>query len=117
MADSSVVKLIALGESVDQLTLLTDIRSSERQFSKAADARKCALELRVEDAGLQRLLAERLYLARRGDGVRPLLDRLTQSDPRLTGARDAGKPLGQGAGTRRGTLHPRCHGIPARRSG
>ena len=67
-------------ESVDQLTLVADILASQQQFSKAADACARALAIRQGDGGLERQLAELLYLARRTAEARPLLERFLRSD-------------------------------------
>ncbi len=81
LAESSFAKLTALKESVDQLTLLADILASQRQFSKAASACQRALEIRKGDGALERQMAELLYLARRIEEARPMLERFMRSDP------------------------------------
>ncbi len=80
LAEVSFAKLASLVESVDQLTLVADILASQQQFSKAADACARALAIRQGDGGLERQLAELLYLARRTAEARPLLERFLRSD-------------------------------------
>ena len=82
LAEASFAKLTSLGESVDQLTLVADILASQQQFSNAADACRRALAIRQGDGGLERQLAELLYLARRTTEARPLLERFLRSDAR-----------------------------------
>ena len=81
LAEVSFEALAGLDESVEQLALLTDILASQRQFSEAADACRRALAIGGADGGLERQMAELLYLAKRFDEARPLLERFLRADP------------------------------------
>ena len=82
LAEVSFTALAGLNESVEQLALLTDILASQRQFSKAADACRRALALGGDNGGLERQMAELLYLAKRFDEAQPLLERFLRVDSR-----------------------------------
>lgn len=82
LASRAFDSLRALPETVDQLQLIADILASQQRFSPAADAHQRALEIRAADPSLARRLAELLFLARRIDEARPMLERFQRSDPR-----------------------------------
>ena len=82
LASRAFEDLRALPETVDQLRLIADILASQQRFSPAADAFQRALEIRAGDPNLERRLAELLFLARRIDEARPLLERFQRTDPR-----------------------------------
>ena len=82
IADRAFASLSALPESVDQLRLAADLLASQQRYSEAADACQRALRLRAGDGMLERQLAELLYLARRADEARPLLNKFRSADPR-----------------------------------
>ena len=73
-------KLASLSESIEKLTLIADVFASQGQFSSAADACLRALEIGGGSGELERQLAELLYLARRIEEARPLLERFYSSD-------------------------------------
>ena len=81
LAEQSFEELASLPESVEQLTLTADILAFQQQYSSAADACRRALELREGSGDLERKMAELLYLAKRIDEARPLLERFYRSDP------------------------------------
>ncbi|MYC68476.1 MAG: tetratricopeptide repeat protein [Acidobacteriia bacterium] len=69
-----------LPESADQLTLVADLLAAQSEFSEAAEAARAALAIRPQDGALERQMAELLYLARRIEEARPLLEKFRQSD-------------------------------------
>ena len=81
LAEQSFEKMAYLPESIEKLTLVADISASQGQFARAADACRRALELGGGSGNLERKLAELLYLAKRVDDARPLLERFYHSDP------------------------------------
>lgn len=82
LASRAFENLRALPETVDQLQLIADVLASQQRFSPAADAHQRALEIRADDPNLERRLAELLYLARRIDEARPMLERFRSADSR-----------------------------------
>ncbi len=81
LAEQSFEKLASLLESIEKLTLVADIFASQGQYSSAADACRRALEIGEGSGDLERQLAELLYLAKRIEEARPLLERFYSSDP------------------------------------
>lgn len=81
LAEQSFEKLASLPESIEKLTLVADIFASQGQYSSAADACRRALEIGEGSGDLERQLAELLYLAKRIEEARPLLERFYSSDP------------------------------------
>ena len=81
LASQAFDNLRSLPETVDQLQLIADILASQQRFSPAADAFQRALEIRAGDPNLERRLAELLFLARRIDDARPMLERFQRTDP------------------------------------
>lgn len=81
LAEQSFAKLVALPDAVEKLTLLADVLASQGQYSRAADACRQALGLNRGSGALERQLAELLYLARRIDEARPLLERFIRLEP------------------------------------
>ncbi len=81
LAEQSFEKLVSLPESIEKLTLVADIFASQGQYSSAADACRRALEIGEGSGDLERRLAELLYLAKRIEEARPLLERFYRSDP------------------------------------
>lgn len=81
LASQAFDNLRALPESVDQLQLIAEVLASQQRFSPAADAFQRALEIRAGDPNLERELAELLFLARRIDDARPMLERFQRTDP------------------------------------
>lgn len=81
LAEASFARLASLPESIEKLTLVGDILATQGEFSSAADACLRALEIGGGSGELERQLAELLYLARRTDEARPLLQRFHASDP------------------------------------
>lgn len=81
LAEQSFEALASLPESIEKLTLIADILASQGEYSSAADACKRALEIGVGSGDLERQLAELLYLARRIEEARPILERFYRSDP------------------------------------
>ena len=81
LAEQSFKELASLPESVEKLTLVADIFASQEQFSRAADACRRALEIGEGSGELERQMAELLYLAKRVEEARPLLERFYRSDP------------------------------------
>lgn len=82
LASRAFDNLRALPETVDQLQLIADVLASQQRYSPAADAYQRALEIRASDPNLERRLAELLFLARRIDEARPMLERFRSADPR-----------------------------------
>ena len=82
LAEQSFEKLASLPESIEKLTLAADILAAQGQYSTAADACRRALEIGNASGDLERQLAELLYLAKRTDEARPLLERFYRSDPK-----------------------------------
>ena len=80
LAEQSFEKLAALPESVEKLTLVADLFAAQGQYSSAADACRRALEMGEASGNLERQLAELLYLSRRIEEARPLLERFHSSD-------------------------------------
>lgn len=81
LAEESFGKLASLPESIEKLTLVADIFAAQGKYSSAADACRRALELGDGSGGLERQLAELLYLARRIEEARPILERFYRLDP------------------------------------
>lgn len=81
LAEQSFEKLVSLPESIEKLTLVADMLASQGQYSKAADACRRALEIGGASGDLERQLAELLYLAKRIEEARPLLERFYRLDP------------------------------------
>lgn len=82
LSDEAFHSLRRLPESVDQLTLIADLLAVRSEFSEAADAARAALAIRPQDGALERQMAELLYLARRVEEARPLLEKFHQTDKR-----------------------------------
>ena len=80
LAEHMFEKLASLSESIEKLTLVADVFASQGQYSSAADACLRALEIGGGAGELERQLAELLYLARRIEEARPLLERFYSSD-------------------------------------
>ena len=80
LSDDAFHSLRGLPESVDQLTLIADLLAVRSEFSEAADAARAALAIRRQDGALERQMAELLYLARRVEEARPLLEKFHQTD-------------------------------------
>lgn len=80
LSDDAFDSLRRLPESVDQLTLIADLLAVRSDYSEAADAARAALAIRPQDGALERQMAELLYLARRVDEARPLLEKFRQAD-------------------------------------
>ena len=80
LSDDAFYRLRELPESVDQLTLVADLLAVRSEFSEAADAARAALAIRPQDGALERQMAELLYLARRVEEARPLLEKFHQTD-------------------------------------
>ncbi len=70
-----------LDRSVDQLALIAAIVSDHGKFLEASEAYRRALSMRPGDGMLERQLAENLFLARRAEEARPLIERFLESDP------------------------------------
>ena len=81
LAEQSFAALAGLPESVEQLTLIADIFAAQEEYSSSADACLRALAIGDGSVELERQLAELLYLARRLEEARPLLERFYRSDP------------------------------------
>lgn len=81
LAEQSFENLVSLPESIEKLTLVADILASQGQYSRAADACHRALEIGGGTGDLERQMAELLYLGRRVEEARPLLERFYRSDP------------------------------------
>ena len=80
LSDEAFHSLRRLPESVDQLTLIADLLAVRSEFSEASDAAQAALAIRPRDGALERQVAELLYLARRIEEARPLLEKFHQAD-------------------------------------
>ena len=80
LAEQNFEELASLPESIEKLTLVADVFASQGQYSRAADACLRALETGGGSGELERQLAELLYLARRIEEARPLLERFYSSD-------------------------------------
>ncbi len=81
LAEQAFEKLTSLPESIDKLTLVADVFASQGQYSSAADACRRALQISDGSGELAQQLAELLYLAKRIDEARPLLERFYASNP------------------------------------
>ena len=81
LAEQAFEKLTFLPETIEKLTLVTDVFASQGQYSSAADTCRRALEMSGGSKDLEQQLAELLYLARRIEEARPLLRRFNDSDP------------------------------------
>ena len=81
LAENAFEKLASLPESTESLTLVADLLASQGQFSNAADACRRAIGISGTSGELERQLAELLYLAKRIEEARPLLERFYRSDP------------------------------------
>lgn len=82
LSENAFRSLRELPQSGDQLTLIADLLASRSEFSEAAEAARAALAIRPQDGGLERQLAELLYLARRSAEARPLLEKFHRTDKR-----------------------------------
>ena len=80
LSEDAFRRLRGLPQSGDQLTLIADLLASRSEFSEAAEAARAALAIRPQDAGLERQMAELLYLARRIEEARPLLEKFYRTD-------------------------------------
>ena len=80
LAEQAFEKLTALPESIEKLSLVADVFASQGEYSSAADATRRALEMKSGSGQLERQLAELLYLAKRIEDARPLLERFHASD-------------------------------------
>lgn len=81
LSGEAYLKLRQLEPSVDQLALVAGILSDHGKFLEASEAYRRALAMRPGNGTLERQFAEALFLARRGDEARPLLERFLDSDP------------------------------------
>ena len=80
LAEQAFEKLTALPESIEKLSLVADVFASQGEYSSAADATRRALEMKSGSGQLERQLAELLYLAKRIEDARPLLEQFHASD-------------------------------------
>lgn len=80
LSDDAFYSLRRLPESTDQLTLVADLLAARSEFSEAAESARAALAIHPQDGGLERQMAELLYLARRGAEARPLLEKFHRTD-------------------------------------
>ena len=80
LSDDAFDRLRGLPQSSDQLTLIADLLAARSEFSEAADAARAALAIRPQDGALERQMAELLYLARRIEEARPLLEKFHGAD-------------------------------------
>ncbi len=82
LAAKAYERLAGLPDSRDKLALLADLLAAQGDFARAADFCRKAIQLAPQDDSLDQQLAELLFLARRTDEARPLLERLHESAPR-----------------------------------
>lgn len=80
LSEDAFRRLRELPQSGDQLTLIADLLASQSRFSEAAEAVGAALAIHPQDGGLERQMAELLYLARRSAEARPLLEKFHRTD-------------------------------------
>jgi len=80
LSEDAFNRLRGLPQSGDQLTLVADLLAARSEFSDAAESARAALAIRPQDGGLERQMAELLYLARRSAEARPLLEKFHRTD-------------------------------------